>query len=66
MAFLFSFFLSSLQLFSCFFENFRRRSVRVLKLNRGFILTKKVDIKPKKNLKTPLGPLEGVFFKLFF
>jgi hypothetical protein len=27
-----------------FFENFRRRSVRVLKLHRGFILTKKGDI----------------------
>jgi hypothetical protein len=32
--------------FRCVFENFRRRSVRVLKLHRGFILTKKGDINP--------------------
>ena len=49
-------------------ENFRRRSVRVLKLHRGFILTKKGDINPHKNLETPPGPLGGVFrfFKVFF
>jgi hypothetical protein len=29
-----------------FFENIRRRSVRVLKLHRGSILTKKEDINP--------------------
>ena len=33
----------------------------VLKLHRGYILTKKGDIKPKKNLENPPGPLGGVF-----
>jgi hypothetical protein len=32
------------------------RSGRVLKLHRGFILTKKGDINPQKNLETPLAP----------
>ena len=44
------------------------RSVRVLKLHRGFILTKKEDINPPKNSETPPGPPgEGVFrfFKVF-
>ena len=52
--------------FSCFFENIRRRSVRVLKLHRGFILIKKGDINPPKNSETPPGPLGGVlrFFNL--
>ena len=55
--------------FKFFFENFRRRSVRVLKLHRGFILTKKGDINPPKNSETPSGPLGGVFrffYKVFF
>ena len=43
--------------FQVFLENFRRRSVRVLKLHRGFILTKKGDINPQTNLETPPGPL---------
>ena len=47
--------------FKLFFENFRRRSVRVLKLHRGFILTKKGDINPQKNFETPPGPLGGRF-----
>ena len=42
---------------SFFVENIRRRSVRVQKLPRGFILTKKGDINPPKNLETPPGPL---------
>ena len=42
-------------------ENFRRRSVRGLKLHRGLILTNKGDINPPKNSETPPGPLEGVF-----
>jgi hypothetical protein len=52
----------------CFFENFRRRSVRVLKLHRVFILTKKGDINPPKNSETPPVPLGGVFrfFNFFF
>jgi hypothetical protein len=39
-----------------FFENIRRRSVRVLKLHSGFILTKKGDINHPKNSEreTPL------------
>jgi hypothetical protein len=41
--------------FYFFFENFRRRSGRVLKLHRGFILTKKGDINPQKNLEIPLA-----------
>jgi hypothetical protein len=36
-----------------FFEYFRRRSVRVLKLHRGFILTEKGDINPQTNSETP-------------
>jgi hypothetical protein len=39
--------------FRCFFENFSRRSVRVLKLQREFILTKKGDINPQTNSETP-------------
>ena len=50
---IFKFFLVS------FFENIRRRSVRVLKLHRGFILTKKGDINPQKNSETPLAPWGG-------
>jgi hypothetical protein len=51
----------------CFFENFRRKSVRVLKLHRGFILIKKGDINPPKNSETPPAPL-GAFlgFSIFF
>jgi hypothetical protein len=41
--------------FRLFFENNRRRLVRVLKLYRGFILTKKGDFNPPKMLKVVLG-----------
>jgi hypothetical protein len=47
--------------FSFLQKNIRRRSVRVLKLHRGIILTKKGDINPKKNSKTPPGPLGEKF-----
>ena len=49
-------------------ENFRRGSVSVLKLHRGFIFTKKGDISPPKDSETPPSPLGGVFrfFKSFF
>jgi hypothetical protein len=40
---------------------FRRRSVRVLKLHMGFILTKKEDINPPKNSETPLAPWRSIF-----
>jgi hypothetical protein len=40
-------------IFRCFFENFSRKSVRVLKLHRGFILTKKGDINPTKKFGDP-------------
>jgi hypothetical protein len=40
-------------------ENFRRRSVRVLKLHREFFLTKKGDINPQKNSETPPWPPGG-------
>jgi hypothetical protein len=46
-----------------------RRSVRVLKLHRGFIVPKKGDINPQKNLETPPGPRRSVFrflSKFFF
>ena len=52
--------------FRLFLENFRRMSVRVLKLHRGFILTKKGDINPQQNLEPPSGPLGGVFRVLMF
>ena len=42
-------------------ENIRRRSVRVLKLHTGFILTKKGEINPKKCLETPLGAVFSFF-----
>jgi hypothetical protein len=42
-------------------ENIRRRSVRVPKLHRGFILTKKGDINPRKKSETPLAPWGGIF-----
>ena len=47
--------------FYVFFENFRRRSGRVLKLHRGFILSKKGDINPQQNLETPLALWGGAF-----
>jgi hypothetical protein len=40
-------------------ENIRKRSVIVLKLHRGFNLTKKGDINPQKNSEAPHPP--GVF-----
>jgi hypothetical protein len=43
-----------------FLKNFRRRLVRVLKLHSGFILIKKGDINPQKNLETPLAPWGNV------
>ena len=51
-----------------FCENIRRRSVRVLKFHRGFILTKKGDINPQTNLETPLAPWGAFlgFLKFFF
>ena len=50
-----------------FFENLRRRLVRVLKLHRGFILTKKADINPPKDSETPPWPPGGgAFFLLLF
>ena len=45
---------------SFFVENFTRRSARVLKLHRGFFLTKKGDISPPKNLEAPLAPVWSV------
>jgi hypothetical protein len=48
-------------IFRFFLENFRRRSIRVLKLHRGFILTKKGDISPPKNSETPNCPPGGHF-----
>jgi hypothetical protein len=42
--------------FKCFFENFRRNTVRVLKLQRGFILTKKEILTPQKIRRPPLAP----------
>jgi hypothetical protein len=50
--------------FLFFFENIRRRSVRVLKLHRWFILPKKGDINPNKNSETP-PPCGGGCFILF-
>jgi hypothetical protein len=44
-----------LRFFSFFYLNFRRRSVRVLKLHRGFILTIKGDIQLPTNSETPLA-----------
>ena len=56
--------------FSFFFlsENRRRRLAIVLKLHKGFILTKKGDNNPKQNLGTNPGPLGAfsMFFYLFF
>jgi hypothetical protein len=40
--------------FLVFFENFRRRSIRVLKLHRGFILIKK-GYNPQKKIIYPTG-----------
>ena len=54
---------------SFFSEIFRRRSVRLLKLHRGFILTKKGDINTQKNSETPPLPPGGAFlgfFEVFF
>jgi hypothetical protein len=53
--------------FFSFLENIRRRSGRVLKLQSGFILTKKEDINPPNNLKTLPGSLGGIFrfFSIF-
>jgi hypothetical protein len=45
-----------------FLENIRRSSVRVQKLHRGFILTKKGDINPPKNSE---GAFLGFFFENF-
>ena len=47
------------------FENSRRRLVRILKLHRGFILTKMGDIKPQKLRGNRSGPLGGVFYVCF-
>jgi hypothetical protein len=54
--------------FYVYFEDIRRRSVRVLKLHRGFILTKKDDINPQKIGRPPLAPWGGggAFLKKFF
>jgi hypothetical protein len=50
-------------IFRFFVENFTRRSVRVMKLHRVFILTKRGDINPPKNSETPLAPW-GAFLGL--
>jgi hypothetical protein len=42
----------------------RRRSARVLKIHRGFILTKKEIFTPKKIWRPPLAPLGSVLFLL--
>jgi hypothetical protein len=48
--------------FRFFSENIGRRSVKVLKLDRGIILTKKKrDINPQKNSETPLGVVFNFF-----
>jgi hypothetical protein len=39
-----------------FFENIKRRSVRVPKLHRGFILTKKEILTTNKFWRPPLAP----------
>jgi hypothetical protein len=45
-----------------FLENIRRRSIRVLKLYRGFIITKKNILTPNKsNPPTPQSVQEGEF-----
>jgi hypothetical protein len=50
--------------FKVFLENIRRSSVIIPKLHRGFILTKKEDINPKKNSPCPWGPFLGFFWKI--
>ena len=47
--------------FKFFFEKFRRMSVRVLKLHRGFILTKKEILTPQQIWRPPLAPWGSVF-----
>ena len=47
--------------FQVFLENIRRRSVRILKLHRGFILTKK-DINTNKNQRLSLAPQVGGYY----
>ena len=44
-----------------FFENIMRRLVRVLKLYRRLILTKKVYMKPPKIRNPPPWPPGGIF-----
>ena len=45
----------------CFlFKNIRTRSVRVLKFHRGFILTKKEILTPKKIRRPPMAPWGAV------
>ena len=55
-------------IFSFFWKILIGGQLRVLKLHRGFILTKKGDINPQNNLETPWpGPLGGCFrFFRFF
>jgi hypothetical protein len=48
------------------FENIRSRTFRVLKINRGFIQTKRGDINPPKNWETAPGPLGAFLVFLTF
>jgi hypothetical protein len=48
-------------IFRGFLENFRRRSVRVLKLHRGCFLTKKEILATQKIRRPSLAPLGAVF-----
>ena len=51
--------------FFIYFENIRRRLVRVLKLDRGFIITKKGGINPKTIQGPPMAPYGGIFCFVF-